>query len=92
MLVVGVRLGCLNHARLSMLAIRARGLRCAGWIANVLEPDMLLLAENLATLRELLPAPCLATFAYQGPAFDGVQASSALASMMRTECIAWPPP
>jgi dethiobiotin synthetase len=58
-LVVGIRLGCISHARLTARAVEADGCRLAGWIANVLEPTMPLLEENIATLRELLPAPCL---------------------------------
>ena len=62
-LVVGLRLGCISHALLSAEAVRARGLRLAGWIANVVDPDMLRPLENLATLRHELQrrhqAPCL---------------------------------
>ncbi|TDF61947.1 dethiobiotin synthase [Cupriavidus sp. L7L] len=58
-LVVGIRLGCLNHAALTAAAVRARGLRLAGWIANRIDPDMALAGENIATLRESLGAPCL---------------------------------
>ena len=57
--VVGLKLGCLNHALLSAEAIRADGCRLAGWIANCIDPAMDAVEENLATLRELLPAPCL---------------------------------
>ena len=41
LLVVGIRLGCLNHALLSALAIAARGLRLAGWVANRIDPEMM---------------------------------------------------
>lgn len=58
-LVVGMRLGCINHALLSAEAIAARGLRLAGWVANRLDADMLYPDENLAALRERLPAPLL---------------------------------
>lgn len=58
-LVVGVRLGCINHALLSAEAILADGLFLAGWVANIVEPDTASLEENLACLAELLPAPCL---------------------------------
>ena len=59
LLVVGVRLGCLNHAHLTRAAIEARGVPFAGWVASVLEPDMARLTENLATLEELLGGPPL---------------------------------
>ncbi|MEG5264422.1 dethiobiotin synthase [Pseudomonas sp. JDS28PS106] len=58
-LIVGVRLGCINHALLSAEAIARDGLRLAGWVANIIEPDTSRLNENLATLEERLPAPCL---------------------------------
>lgn len=58
-LVVGMRLGCLNHALLSARAIVADGCRLLGWIGNVIDPAMEAREENLETLRELLPAPCL---------------------------------
>ncbi|MFL9814280.1 dethiobiotin synthase [Stutzerimonas sp. VN223-3] len=58
-LVVGVRLGCINHAVLSAEAIERDGLRLAGWVANIVEPETSRLEENLATLAERLAAPCL---------------------------------
>ncbi|WP_060477438.1 MULTISPECIES: dethiobiotin synthase [Pseudomonas] len=58
-LVVGVRLGCINHALLSAEAIARDGLQLAGWVANVIEPKTARLEENLASLAERLPAPCL---------------------------------
>lgn len=59
LLVVGVRLGCINHALLTAAAIRARGLRLAGWIGNRIDPGFSRLEENLAALHRHLPAPCL---------------------------------
>lgn len=59
-LVVGLRLGCINHALLTAEAIRARGLTLCGWIANTLEPRMARLEENVAALTETIPAPLLA--------------------------------
>ena len=67
LLVVGVRLGCLNHARLSALAIRARGLKVAGWIANRIDPHMAYAAENVAWLSRELPARCVAEIATATP-------------------------
>ncbi len=67
LLVVGVRLGCLNHARLSALAIRARGLQFAGWIASRVDPQMAYADENLAWLAGELPARCLAEIATATP-------------------------
>jgi len=59
-LVVGMRLGCLNHALLTAEAIRARGLALAGWIANRVDPAFLCPDENLDYLRTHLGAPLLA--------------------------------
>lgn len=58
-LVVGMRLGCINHALLTVDAILARNLPLAGWVANCVTPDMPRLADNLAALRSRIAAPCL---------------------------------
>jgi len=58
-LVVGMRLGCINHALLTAQAIEAAGLRLAGWVANTVDPDMGYLNENVTALMERLPAPLL---------------------------------
>lgn len=58
-LVVGMRLGCINHALLSAEAIAARGLSLAGWVANRIDPAMARFETNLQTLRDSLPAPLL---------------------------------
>lgn len=59
-LVVGMRLGCINHALLSVEAIAARGLPLAGWVANRIDPEMRAYEENLAALARRIPAPMLA--------------------------------
>lgn len=58
-LVVGMRLGCINHALLTAEAIRRDGLPLAGWVANQCGPRMECHEENLATLQQMLPAPLL---------------------------------
>ena len=58
-LVVGMRLGCLNHAALTARAIRADGLELAGWVANAIDPDFQRPEANLATLQAELGAPLL---------------------------------
>lgn len=58
-LVVGMRLGCINHALLSAQAIAARGLTLAGWVANRIDPRMARFDENLASLEARLAAPLL---------------------------------
>lgn len=64
-LVVGLRLGCLNHALLTADAIRASGLPLAGWMLSRVDPTMQAAEENLATLQRLLDAPLLADMPYQ---------------------------
>ncbi|TNF58566.1 MAG: dethiobiotin synthase, partial [Burkholderiales bacterium] len=64
-LVVGLRLGCLNHALLTAESIAHRGLRWAGWIGNAIDPDMLCRDENIEALRARLPGPCLGIHSYQ---------------------------
>jgi dethiobiotin synthetase len=64
LLVVGLRLGCLNHALLSAEAIRARGLPLAGWVANRIDPDMAAVDDNIHYLRQRLGAPLLADLAH----------------------------
>ncbi len=58
-LVVGMRLGCINHALLTQQAIAARGLPLAGWVANRIDPAMSRFSENLVALQARLPAPLL---------------------------------
>jgi len=67
-LVVGMRLGCINHALLTVEAIQARGLRLAGWVANSLAPNMAHFAENLSSLQQAIDAPCLSVVPWQGEA------------------------
>ncbi|MCF8827874.1 dethiobiotin synthase [Xanthomonas campestris] len=57
-LVVGVRLGCINHARLTAAAIAADGLRCIGWIANEIDPQMERIEDNIRMLGQRLAMPC----------------------------------
>ncbi|MEK8045074.1 dethiobiotin synthase [Ideonella margarita] len=64
-MVVGMRLGCLNHALLTAEAVRADGLTLAGWVANVIDPDMACLDENIQTLQARLGAPLLGVVPWQ---------------------------
>jgi dethiobiotin synthetase len=63
-LVVGMRLGCLNHALLTREQIERSRLRCAGWVANCIRPDMPYLEENIETLLERLECPLLGVVPY----------------------------
>jgi dethiobiotin synthetase len=68
-LVVGLRLGCLNHALLTRDAIESDGLALAGWVANRIDPGMARVEENLQALLERLHAPLLADVPF-GPPSD----------------------
>ena len=66
--VVGMRLGCLNHALLTVESIHAAGLQVAGWVANHIDPEMPASAANLATLTARISAPLLGNVPYLGVA------------------------
>ncbi|ELY6224042.1 ATP-dependent dethiobiotin synthetase BioD [Cronobacter muytjensii] len=65
-LVVGVKLGCINHALLTAQAVQAAGLRLAGWVANDVQPPGRRHQDYLATLQRLLPAPMLGEIPWLG--------------------------
>jgi dethiobiotin synthetase len=62
--VVGLRLGCLNHALCTLEAIKSRGLKVTGWVANTIDPQMSYLDENLADLQMRIPEPFLGQIPY----------------------------
>lgn len=66
LLVVGMRLGCVSHALLTVQAIQQTGLRLAGWVANCIDPDMLALEENITTLQQRINAPLLGKVPFSG--------------------------
>lgn len=74
-LVIGMRLGCLNHALLTAEAIANRGLLIAGWVANRITPTMERFDENLETLQSLLDAPLLGVVPYD-PAAEPAAAAN----------------
>lgn len=67
-LVVGMRLGCINHALLTVEAVRARGLKLAGWIANQIDPAMRHVTANIEALQARIPAPLLGHIPHLVPA------------------------
>lgn len=70
-LVVAIRLGCINHAKLTYQAIQYSGLPCAGWIAVCVDPALLYLDENIQTIKAALSAPLLGVLPYMDSAdFD----------------------
>ncbi|RBC02291.1 dethiobiotin synthase, partial [Xanthomonas oryzae pv. oryzae] len=73
-LVVGVRLGCINHARLTAAAIAADGLQCIGWIANEVDPQMERVEENIGMLRQRLAMPCWGRIPWRPDAEAAAQA------------------
>ncbi|MBX3708302.1 MAG: dethiobiotin synthase [Gammaproteobacteria bacterium] len=66
-LVVGIRLGCINHSFLTLQAMQREGANIVGWIANCIDPMMLDRKENIAFLKETLSVPCLGTVEYAMP-------------------------
>lgn len=64
-LVVGLKLGCINHALLAERQIERDGFRLVGWIANTLDPEMPVLQENIDSLRASLAAPLLKTLPWE---------------------------
>ncbi len=79
-IVVGMRLGCINHALLTAAQIQRDGMPLKGWIANHVDPDMQAQSQNLETLKELMPCPMLGVVRWCGddredPAFEAAQDS-----------------
>ncbi len=64
-LVVGMRLGCINHALLTVEAIKSRGLTLAGWVANRVDAEMPVFEENLVSLQQRIAAPCISVVGWQ---------------------------
>jgi dethiobiotin synthetase len=64
-LVVGMRLGCLNHALLTVESVERRGLNLRGWVANSIDPGFERVTENISSLENRISAPCLGIFAFE---------------------------
>jgi dethiobiotin synthetase len=64
-LVVGMRLGCLNHALLTVESVERRGLSLRGWVANSIDPGFERVTENISSLKNRISAPCLGIFAFE---------------------------
>ncbi|WMJ08033.1 dethiobiotin synthase [Nitrosomonas sp. sh817] len=82
-LVVGMRLGCLNHALLTAQAIRAAGLPLAGWVANCIDSQMLVLEENISTLEQRLEGSLLGVMTFTNEV--GSQQQSGLLNLTKLE-------
>jgi dethiobiotin synthetase len=83
LMVVGMRLGCLNHAQLTWQAIAARGLPRAGWIANVIDRDVAALDAQVETLTQRLGCAPLARVGWRE---DGAARRAALAAAVSGLC------
>jgi len=84
-LVVGLRLGCINHALLSAESILAGGAPLAGWVATEVEPGMLARSGNIETLEQRIGAACLGVVPYlEGPSADEVARSLELPDLQGT--------
>jgi dethiobiotin synthetase len=82
LLVVGLRLGCLNHALLTAAAIRQRGLQFAGWIANRIDPAFARVPDNLATLEAHLGMPPFAVVAHDPAALTAARLPAAAVTLI----------
>lgn len=87
-LVVGLRLGCISHALLTVEAIRSRGLKLVGWIANETQADMAFADDNVAALAQRIPAPLLGRV----PRLAQPTAAAAAAYIDFTQLPNWPLP
>ena len=85
-MVVGMRLGCLNHALLTAAAIHSRKLTLAGWVANCVSPSMLYPEENIDTLRRRLDAPWIGTV----PPLQAPSAANAAPYLEPARIAGWP--
>jgi dethiobiotin synthetase len=85
-LVVGLRLGCISHALLTVEAVVRRGLVIAGWVANEVDPDMAFIDENVAALEQRIPAPLLGRV----PRLDAPTAASAADYLHLNGLPGWP--
>ena len=78
LLVVGMKLGCLNHALLTVREIKRSGLKLLGWVANCIDPDMAYQQENISYLQQSLTAPCLGILPFQSEPQINTSVASAL--------------
>lgn len=83
-LVVGVRLGCINHALLTVEAIARDGVQLVGWVANLIDPEMSHQQENIASLAQRIAAPCLAVV----PWLDNLASPAVAAEAINSDAFA----
>lgn len=83
-LVVGMKLGCLNHALLTVREIERSGLTLLGWVANCIDPDMAYQQENISYLQQTLTAPCLGVLPYQSESQLNTSLAAALIKQLQS--------
>jgi dethiobiotin synthetase len=84
LLVVGMKLGCLNHALLTVREIEHSGLKLLGWVANCIDPDMAYQQENIRYLQQKLTAPCLGVLPYQSEPQINTSLAAALIKQLQS--------
>jgi dethiobiotin synthetase len=84
LLVVGMKLGCLNHALLTVREIERSGLKLLGWVANCIDPDMAYQQENINYLQQQLTAPCLGVLPYQSEPQINTSLAAALVKQLQS--------
>lgn len=84
LLVVGMKLGCLNHALLTVREIERSGLKLLGWVANCVDPDMAYQQENISYLQHRLTAPCLGILPYQSEPQINTSLAAALIKQLQS--------
>lgn len=84
LLVVGIKLGCLNHALLTINEIERSGLKLLGWVANCIDPDMAYQQENINYLQQQLTAPCLGVLPYQSEPQINTSLAAALVKQLQS--------
>lgn len=85
LLVVGMKLGCLNHALLTVREIERSGLKLLGWVANCIDPQMQYQQENIHYLQQVLTAPCLGVLPYQPEPQINTRLATAFLPTLRIE-------
>jgi dethiobiotin synthetase len=84
LLVVGMKLGCLNHALLTVREIERSGLKLLGWVANCIDTDMAYQQENISYLQHRLTAPCLGILPYQSEPQINTSLATALIKQLQS--------
>lgn len=86
LLVVGMKLGCLNHAMLTVREIARSGCNLVGWVANCVDPEMALSEQNIADLKQRIPVPCLGVVPFKPDNVEQVALSLAKDLLKASGC------